>query len=981
MLQIQRASAGSGKTYTLTKKFILHLISRKDGKGNLRLRTLTQVEDALPKILAITFTNKATNEMKTRIVEKLAALSLATNEDNLTDEFVKGTDYLNEFANLLHASFVEIGNVCKHALLSLLNNYSLFHISTIDAFFQEILRTFAYEVNMNDSYQLEIDSELISSTALDSTLNDFERDQADTEIAGYWLRILMKQEARKSQQWNVFSKSQSRKSIYTNIKKALWRLESEEYKIHKNDLDKFFSSPDSPLKVKEFYKDLYSRGQKERETALKIIQEYAHEIADQLESTVDTKEIFNNNFLKHLSYIEKLKIEDKFPYSVENLYSKGSVTKSKKNSAFTDEIDSKAMNLYRLILDWNNPKKFPNYTDWQVYGELLPYFGLILEVSKRLSEIMRESNIIRISDTNTLLRKIIGVEDTPFVYEKLGTIIDSYLIDEFQDTSRMQWDVLYPLILEAESQGHESLIIGDPKQSIYRFRNADHTLITKVVPDAFPEHIDSGLKVEENTNWRSKKLIVEFNNIFFRALVKLITEFSREKGEGEDYQSLYSNVVQYPAKQKDIGYVEIRFFSSSEDSDSSTDNDDSDSLTWFDKKVLTNIGPLISSLIDRGYRQQDIGILVSTNAQGTKIIEQLVNYNQTLSGNETHIDFISEDSLLLSSSKAVEKIISVIERIADSGRHKEFLSQAKNKIGSNVDIEKILNKNISDKDIQALMESMETLSLPSLIEKVVSDYLTDDLKSSEAIYISALQDAVNENSMQFSDDPASLLEWWNKKGKLISVSSPGDIDAIQIMTVHKSKGLEFKCVIIPYATDNFLPSYQKEEWKWVKPLLSSRYEDIPPLLPVKPSSSLISTPYEYVYREYVDQVMTDKLNNYYVAFTRAKNELYIFSKLNNGTSATIQDALYKICLNPNNYYENDYDWLLSPDKFQWDEDECILRAGSPLSSEIIRKEYSLEDNKKEKEANSETKQIKEYLVYDYHPKLKFKLGNATDFED
>lgn len=979
MLQIQRASAGSGKTYTLTRKFIIHLITIKDDKGELTLRTPKQVDDALPKILAITFTNKATNEMKTRIVEKLAALSLASEKKNLTPDFINHTDYLKELGEILQSDYTSIGKICKYALINLLNNYSLFHISTIDAFFQEILRTFAYEVNLNDSYQLEIDTELISSTALDSTLNDFEKESGNTDIAGYWLRILMKREARKSQQWNVFSKSQSQKSIYSNIKAALKRLESEEYKIHKKDLEKYFNDPEAAQQVKRFYIHLKTEGITERNNALKEIKDLSNEISQLLTGEKDVEEIFYSNFFKHIKAAKVLKPDDKFPYTVETQYGKGTVTKSKKNSSFTNVIDNKTMMLYNKILDWDNPQNFTKYYDWKIYGELLPYFGLILEVSKRLSEIMRDENIIRLSDTSSLLKKIIGDDDTPFVYEKLGTFIDSYLIDEFQDTSRMQWSILYPLILEGEANKDESLIIGDPKQSIYRFRNADHRLITDVVPKAFPNHITSGLDKKGNTNWRSKQNIVEFNNFFFHAAVDLITRQSKEKGEGTDFMELYSNVVQYPANQTEEGYIEIQFFNKSDNEDSDSDSDD-ESGGWFDKAVLKNIGPLISKLIARGYRQKDIGILVNKNTQGTSIIDQLVKYNQSLPSGQPKIEFLSEESLLISSSRAVENIISVIERIADIGRNKEFLSKAVSKLNDG-NIPNILKNNVTEEKLQSLMNSLETPSITTLIESIVCNCLPEELKDSDAIYISALQDAVNENSMQFSGDPASFMEWWNKKGKLFSVNSPEDTDAIQIMTVHKSKGLEFKCVILPFAAESFMPSHQKEEWKWVKPSMSSDFDNIPPLLPIKPSTALMSTPYEHLYREYVDQVMTDKLNSYYVAFTRAKNELYVFSKLNNGNSMAIQDLLYKICTNPIEYSDSEAEWTISPGKISWDKENMVIRAGAPLTSDEIEKEYQKNRDNEDVENKILTREISSYNVYDSHPKLKFKIGNASDFED
>lgn len=976
MLRIQRASAGSGKTYTLARDFILHLIAYQTEDGEWRLRHHNDIERTLPKILAITFTNKATNEMKERIVNKLSSLALAADRTNLSEQFIDDTDYLKDFASLLHKDYPEIGKSAQVALKAVLNNYSSFHISTIDSFFQEILRTFTYEVNLNDSYQLEIDSDYISASALDSTLNEFERMSESVDRARFWLKILIENEARNSQRWNVFAKSEASRSIYSQLKNALRRLDSEEFMEQREKLGEYFEEENAPEKLQAFYSQLKERGMTERKRAHDEIQYLRRQIEDTITRLALPLEIFDRYFPSHLDKTAKLKLEDKVPFKFVKLLDSKRVTKQGKDVPGSEIIDQLATSLYMKLQAWDKPSNFPDYTAWRVYGELLPYFGLILEVNRKMGEMMAEENLVKLSDTSSLLSKIIGDSDAPFVYERLGGYIDNYLIDEFQDTSRMQWNVLRPLIAEGEANGNDSLIIGDPKQSIYRFRNADHELITKEVPATFPNHRAAGMTKEENTNWRSHFNIVSFNNFFFRSLAETISELSRELGASYDFRDLYGNVVQHPKKQVSTGYVEINFLSKSETEDSglSVNQDEDDVKDWFDRKVLSSLGPLINSLRERGYRQKDIGILVNTNIKGKQVIGALMDYNVNLPEGEKKIDFLSEESLLLSSSPAVGVLISVLEKIADNysplktpEEERKSLSWHKIKVdyhfyalnipglGIAESLISFLNQNPGEV-ISNIINSIEAPTLEAIVEVCIKRFLTEDMIKGQEIFLAAFQDAVNEYCSYYTNDPVSFLEWWKTKGRKLSVSSPDMAEAVQIMTIHKSKGLEFKCVIIPFATDSFLPVYLKQEWRWVAPVIGWGEGIKPPFLPVTTSSSLTGTPHEGIYREYVDQVMTDKLNMYYVAFTRAKNELYVFCKEpSSRDGAAINSFLHEIC-----------------------RDETGYVIGEKFPPSFIAEEYEKEDKKQKR---IETHYASGYFVRDRLPQLHFKAKRTTDFED
>ena len=999
MLKIQRASAGSGKTYTLTLQYILNLIAYKKENDSWQLRNEKQIEEALQHILAITFTNKATNEMKERIINNLSLLAQSYSITLLNKNKIKDIPYLIELQNLTNGSFKEISIAADKALRVILNNYSLFKISTIDSFFQEILRTFTYEANIPDSYQVEIDSTYVNEEALTSAFQKIDSNPSKMGNSSFWLKVIMEKEAQKSQQWNPFIKKSNDRSVYNKIRKSLAQLENENFKEIKEKIDKYFENKESSRKLLIYYKSLKEKAYQEREDLLKDIKKTVIKIENLIYREKYDLNHLNSYFIKHLSLISNLNIDDRISFKYDSILSEGSVFKKKFRTS-PNTLDIEAMNLYSLINNWKEPEALSYYKNWKIYGDLLPYMGLMQEVKSFLSQFLQNNNIIQLHDTSYLLKKIIGEDETPFIYEKLGNKINHYLIDEFQDTSQMQWDVIQPLLSESESKDSSSLIIGDPKQSIYRFRNAKHTLITKIVPETFKNHIAAGFSKEENTNWRSHTNIVRFNNYFFDVLASSLTKLSCEKGGSTDFEDLYSNVVQFPHNQKGQGYIEIRLLDKPSDSICSDSNnifrDDEDQKDWFDIISLNNLCHLVSSLIKRGYKPNDIGILVNTNEKGKEVVEALLNYNASISDDSPKIDFISEESLLISSSKSVEIIINVLEKFfknLNSPLKFDLKNQLKkekqqtyydwnkmktdyiiysNKYKELSDVEKImgfLNDLNFDGSLSSPFNDLTLPSISSIVEIIVKTFLDESLKKAEAIYISSFQDLVNEYSSVYQNDPISFLEWWNSKGKKISISAQNNLEAVQIMTIHKSKGLEFKCVIIPFATDNFLPNSFKEEWRWIEPLKLEGLEN-PPVLPVKTSQELIGSSHQYLYAEYLDQVITDKLNMYYVAFTRAKNELYVFTKKSDKKSTFVQDFISQILsgkiLIDKSLSEEEQKSMIDLKELWIDKDNNRISLGSPFTSEEI-----FEENKKNlKNENIKLHFFDGYFVNNKRPRLR-----------
>ncbi|MDE7381737.1 MAG: UvrD-helicase domain-containing protein [Muribaculaceae bacterium] len=1052
MLTIQRASAGSGKTYTLARTFLVYFLTIPVSPDKIpdpatkeiprRLRTGAELLDSLNHILAVTFTNKATAEMKTRIVEKLYAIASHTPGSS------KRPDYLSEISKLTSSSEEEVVAAARTALRILLFDFSSFNVSTIDSFFQNVLRTFAYEVDLNDSYQLEIDSALTSVVGVDETLDSIISGKSDPQTDG-WLKLLMEDSLSNGENWNPFQRRDSRRSVYSNLINNAKRMEAESFKEITSTLESFFKTNTDLLatykKIDSYFFDVISALNSSLRTAAKDLADEFGRLglslkddgAQYLESRL--KKSIHHNSLTGLPF--EAKALGKTPF--------------KANKCPSDK-DAAAL-LQSLYDEWkdiyDNLKvrhEDPDFRLWNVYRILFPYIPLLNTISHNIRQYLADTNTMQLSDTNTLLFKIIGNSDTPFIYERLGTRVNHYLIDEFQDTSRLQWKNFAPLLKESIAQNNENLIIGDAKQSIYRFRNADPSIITSAVPSSFPNHKAAGDTRNENTNWRSQRNIVQFNNLFFYALSSMLSEET-----GFNFRHLYSNVIQYPQKQKNIGFVNVTFFK----------NKSSDSFP----SHFSRAGEMVKSLLDRGYHRKDIAFLVLRRDEGTAIAQALIDYNASLSSEDEHIEFISDESLLVGEANAVKTVISILRAIAQgdftnktvekadpeelpTGPENSESHTAAVNVRSSVKwyaissrfsylaarypqkspleiIESILAGEDDESLLLELLSKMQSVALPSLVEALIETFVSEKFKKTEVAFIAAFQDIVLSYCETNPSDIASFLDWWERKGTSLSITSPEEMDAVKIMTIHKSKGLEFPCVIIPNANMAFKPSPHKTEWAWISPddsFLQSRGEDwavvkqstdnedkIPLYLPVMVDSNLENTPHADLWKERCRLVAMDSLNSAYVAYTRAVNELYIFSpvienvrkkakselhdkdekdaELPNPMELSLRrdgkmgEMAYSIFREWNSYLsEASRNPGVTPDEIPVNPLEIhtpenpetdpfpVLTLGSPLTAEEITAFHSKEEEKRREEDNHYGIRITEYKVNSNRSILKYK---------
>ena len=874
MLHLQRASAGSGKTFMLAKTFIRNFLAKKDENGKYVLRE--HIGDSHSEILAITFTNKATNEMKQRIVDKLADLAGITNKP------AEKTDYLYDFMKEFEVDEQCIRNQAMKGMKKLLHSYSFFQISTIDSFFQTVLRTFANDIDLNDNYQIELNDTYVAQMGVDATLTTVNDEKSiNNKKIIHWINKIVAEKLQKGQSWNPFNKNIDAKGgVYKELISFTKIIYKETFKVIQDELLQYF---EENVDIFDVINSLNAQGNALVVTCRDRCKDDAKEIENILASHGENSDCCYRGFstlLKHIIVGEDLSAISKslsggntrkFLNNEISLFAK-SHDKNNRLTNLMPKLPKLAFEMIEKAEEWVKVAKLNS-----INISKLHYLGILKEILGNIKEFREENNLILLSDTNQFLQKIIGEEDAPFIYERIGTFINHYLIDEFQDTSQLQWNNLRPLLLESISKDYDSLIIGDVKQSIYRFRNAEPDLIDREVPNDKALNVSlHGMTPAENMNWRSAKEIVEFNNIFFKKIVAFLDE---TMPSCRPLAKMYDNVEQEIHYKEKSGYVEINIS---------------------EENAYDKIGELITNILSRGYKQKDIVLLIDKNKDAEDLIAALFEYNKNLLSPDQKINFISEETLCISESYGVKIIISILHSIAKNNssdiNSKEVIDlvdftriyhyhMAKD---SNLEpieaIEMILNKKCEELPISKMLSSMHTVALPAIVEAVAKEFIPEEILIKEACYIAAFQDMIIDYCEKFPTDVPSFLNWWDNTGSKMSLSSPEGTDAVSIMTIHKSKGLEFNCVILPTCEWGFKPNSFFNETLWVKPVVANYSKDInttlmPPYIPIDATTKLIGTPYEKIYKDYLDTIKVDMLNKTYVAFTRAKKELYIFSSV------------------------------------------------------------------------------------------------------
>ena len=786
MLKIMKASAGSGKTYSLTRTYI-SLLLRNDDRYAYR------------HILAVTFTNKATDEMKNRILKELHIM--ATDPQN--------SSYKKDFVPSVFPSAELMQEKARCVLHDILHDYSAFAVSTIDKFFQQTLKAFSREIGQFASYQVELDKDSLVAESVDRLLDSL------TEESGSLLSWLTTNVLEQIAQGGKYSLDANLSGMAVRLKSAQRQAELEKAGI---DEDKAYSI-ESLMNIRRSCRDVMTAFRTQVKTR-------ARKALHILESAGVKPEDSNRGFLKALYVYAELGEHDQIDAPKDSF-----MTKAKDSEVwFAKSKASKLLPLVYPFLEapledfcdlWGKEYALFNTArilDGQIYG-----LGVAGELRQTFNELMKEKNVLCIEDSNTILRDIIDGSDAPFVYEKLGVRFDHFLLDEFQDTSDVQWTNFSPLLHNSESQGGESLIVGDVKQSIYRWRGSDWKLLDQKIPDEFESHEEEVL----DTNYRSLPNVVNFNNAFFKYSAQILDAMSGYGGEGP-MQRIYSDVEQKVARgNADQGYVGLTFCSK--------------------ENELEEVMNAVQQAIAKGAELSDIAILVRSNASGGQVASYLIDNGYAV---------VTDDSLKVKNSITVRRLVALMSYLVNpedsvSSYLAESLDvQLPDEGASLIDIAESLIRSLKEKDPDASWKG-EILYIQSFM-----DYIQD--------YVSS-----NGNSLR------GFLKYWD--GEDPSISSPAAGNSIRVMTIHKSKGLDFPYVIIPFAENITL---YKAGNHWCAPdldgtVLSGVADGV---YDVNLSSSSESTLFAEHYKNERFLQQVDNINTIYVAMTRAALGMHIIAK-------------------------------------------------------------------------------------------------------
>ncbi len=855
MLTVYRASAGAGKTHKLTGEYLTLLFT---GPGAFR------------RILAVTFTNKATDEMKTRIVDELYNLASGRKSDYV--ELLKSTYSLTE---------VQVRKQAAKILIDILHDYSAFNISTIDRFFQQTMRAFTREIGLQGGYGIEMDQELVLTTAIDNLLSDLEKPESK-DLLG-WLLRFAEDKIESGGEWN--------------LRKDIMALSREVFKESYKAFSEAVGRDIEDKKAQEDYKnELYgiirsveATAKELGERGLAILNKYGLKVTD-----------FKGGSRSPLTLLDRLvQGEMKEPSATfiglaDNL--DGCFTKTVSlgtrqiiGCAFEDGLNDCIKGIISL---------FGNLTAYNTAREIVRYYytlGILTDVSRQIAAYREEKNVMLIADTTELLSKVIEGSDAPFIYEKTGTHVDHYMIDEFQDTSGMQWNNFRPLIEESLAHSRDNLIVGDVKQSIYRFRNSDWKLLDEQVQADF-----SSEEIHEETlkdNWRSCRNIVEFNNALFTTLPGVlqavynealsVSSLSEEQRAAffTKIMSAYDKSFQQvppPFMQKD-GHVRIEFLSGDNEKD------------W-KEEALGRLPGVLEKLQDNGYALKDIAILVRTNQEGAQVADTLLAYKEEHPSNRYNYDIISDEALFVSGSTAVRFMVSLLRYLKNpedrtNGQIALYSYQVlKGRFG--------VETPAFPPEVVSVLQILSRQSLYEITEGLFRLF-ADDFPENEQVFVQAFLDMVSEYTQKESADLNRFLKWWDETGCRKTIATPDGQNAIRILTVHKSKGLGFKVVIIPFGDWEIDHKPTKPVILWCHP--EEKPFDRLHLVPVRYGQSLGKTIFAGDYFKERLHAFIDNLNTLYVAFTRSKDELIVFSprpkKMKDATGevekiSTLTDALW-----------------------------------------------------------------------------------------
>lgn len=890
-LHVIKASAGSGKTHRLTGEYLHLLFSRPNNHSH---------------ILAVTFTNKATDEMKSRIVEELHRLASG-----------KESGYLKQLAEDFSMREPLVRAQAAHILETILHDYSSFSISTIDRFFQRTMRAFTREMGLAGGYNIEVDETSLLLETIDLMLSEL--DKPENKMLSGWLLRFMQDRIEEGKSWRIDQQVQDlAKQLFNETYKS---LSDEDFATIQ---DKNFLAS---------YRQMLLRMVKNYENEVKSVGVEAIHLMEQYGLTYeDFKHKRNSGFLlfTKLANGRMEKPSDRLRALADqiDLWTGSSEKENAIREVYTAGLNDCVNKIIQLTA---------NDREYQTAKQLLRNFyalGILNDIKQRLRKLQQENNTLFLSDTTELLNHIIAGTDSPFIYEKTGTQLTNYMIDEFQDTSRMQWENFKPLIEESLASNNFNLIVGDVKQSIYRFRNSDWRLLEEQVEADL--HADNIRKHVLDTNWRSDARIIGFNNLFFmKAAAMLQHEYEKSAeltGDDQPYFSLNKQITdayadawqQIPShKQESGGQVKITFLKDDKETD------------W-KAKVLEQLPHEIESLQDQGFALKDIAVVVRWNQEAVEVAETLLSYREQHPASPYRYDIISSEALLIGNAQSVKAVIALMRHFRNPGDDTRRMMAV-------YEFYRFHLNNSPDEALQNYREEMpgdfpeetgsrlmELSSLPfyDMIESFFA-FTADALSEKENAHVQAFLDIALRFSTNTSANLNDFLDWWDEKGCKKALFSPDDQDAIRLITIHKSKGLGFGAVIMPFVNWGVDHNSHHNDIIWCKPGVSP-FNTLS-VAPLKYGKALADTIFREDYLEEKRFTFIDNLNLLYVAFTRTRHRLIVFAPIpkNPGTINTVADLLWRGITDSTPPLHPDRTYASFDDYFTPGDDESIFELGRP----------------------------------------------------
>lgn len=847
MLQIYKASAGSGKTFSIVRDYLFLAFNKYFGN-----------------ILAVTFTNNAAIEMKNRIINELISMT----KNPIKSQMFRIIE--NEYPNNIHFKTTEI-------LTDILHNYSDFQISTIDSFVSKVVRAFTFDLKINSGFEIDMDTNFICKQTVDNLLLSIDNN--------YSIRNHLKQyviaNIEENKSWDI-------RASLENYTKIFFLEKTNEILSILNLQDENFDYKVDGLK-KECY-TIISNHNKDIDNLILVAKKYLNN--------------FEGKILNNL--LEKF-IENK---DIDNFLSKKTVT----DIIYANE-PSKKKNIENLKSDFLLPlfnlNQDKNYLIAKRINKSIYNFGLIKELNNILMEYRQSNDVLFMVDLTLLLKKMIENIDAPFIYERIGNRISNLMIDEFQDTSDFQWFNFIPIIqntLSTQPTGvsfDKSIIVGDTKQAIYRWRNGNWNLLETGIDKDFGNWVK---KTNLDVNYRSFKNIVDFNNLLFSSNClpsifydSFFSKFSFKNSSVEQIKSIYSDSYQNPVETKIGGFVKISLAPTTEYK--------TIAIQWFENTLseILNLNDFDDFYEKSIFKPSDICIITRSNNEANEIVKILLNINLTLPKNK-RFGIISTESLNIQNSNIVNLLINIFKFIyiysSNFNEQKEnelkfYLFQIAIDYSKICDCPKTLDLNFFEANTTHLLEILPTdfsnlinnfsnYSLIELTEKIIMIFnLNNEIYKNELPFLRTFEEIILEFEEKKTGNIFKFLEFWELKAKNRSVMLSRQENSISVMTIHKSKGLTFEVVFLPFLSWD---TKIKDDIMWFNTKKYDTFNKYFEYLPLNIGSSKEL----FDEQDFEEQINTyiDNLNMIYVAFTRAVKAIYGCAKVSKNKSGnSIGDLL------------------------------------------------------------------------------------------